>query len=138
LQEFNNGEDVIREELTMRKAILGMFVLALMMCMPVLAQQSDTDQGKMGHESMKGDKASTKPHHIKGTIGDDGKTFTSDKDKKSWTIQNPDAVKGHEGHHVIVNAEIYPDKNEIEVVSLKMASTSASKMKDDHKDQMKY
>jgi hypothetical protein len=29
----------------------------------------------------------------------DGTMFVSDKDSKSWTISNPDAVKGHEGHH---------------------------------------
>jgi hypothetical protein len=50
-----------------------------------------------------------------------GKTFTSDKDNKTWTIQNPEAVKGHEGHHVVLNAHVYPDKNEVHVMSLKMA-----------------
>ena len=36
---------------------------------------------------------------MKGTISQDGKTVVGD-DGKSWTIANPDAVKGHEGHHV--------------------------------------
>ena len=47
--------------------------------------------------------------------------FVSDKDSKSWTIVNPDAVKGHEGHHVILTAHVYADKSEVHVMSLKMA-----------------
>jgi hypothetical protein len=42
-------------------------------------------------------------------------------DGKSWTIINPDAVKGHEGHHVILTANFDADKKEVRVVSLKMA-----------------
>ena len=45
----------------------------------------------------------------------------SDKDSKSWTIINPETVKGHEGHHVILTANVDSDKNEVHVVSLKMA-----------------
>ena len=131
----------------MRKAISEALVLALMMCVPALAQyepqQNPTDQGSMSSGSMssgsmKADKSSAKLRHIKGTVGDDGTTFVSDKDKKSWTIQNPDVVKGHEGHHVVVNAHTDPDKNQIEIMSLKMASASASNMKHDDQGQMKY
>jgi hypothetical protein len=41
---------------------------------------------------------------VPGTISETGKTFVSERDGKSWTILNPDAVKGHEGHHVILTA----------------------------------
>ena len=53
--------------------------------------------------------------------------FVSDKDGKSWTINNPDAVKGHEGHHVTLQAHVDADKNEVHVVSLKMAKDSMQK-----------
>jgi hypothetical protein len=66
-------------------------------------------------------KSDTSVKSVMGKISDDGKTFTSDKDNKTWTIQNPDAVKGHEGHHVVLKAHVYPDKNEVHVMSLKMA-----------------
>jgi hypothetical protein len=46
--------------------------------------------------------------------------FVSDKDSKSWTINNPEAVKGHEGHHVTLTAQCNEDKNEVHVMSLKM------------------
>jgi hypothetical protein len=47
--------------------------------------------------------------------------FVSDKDSKSWTINNPEAVKGHEGHHVTLTAQCNTDKSEVHVMSLKMA-----------------
>jgi hypothetical protein len=75
-------------------------------------------QDTMNNDAMKADTA--KPAHIMGKISDDGKTFVSDKDGKSWTIENPDAVKGHEGHHVTLTAHVHADKNEVHVVSLKM------------------
>jgi hypothetical protein len=59
---------------------------------------------------------------IKGTIVADGDkiTFVADKDNKEWDIINPEAVKGHEGHHVQVSAHVYTDKNQIHVVSVRM------------------
>jgi pentapeptide MXKDX repeat protein len=77
-------------------------------------------QDTMNHDNMKSDAAS-KPIDVRGTISDDGKTFVSDKDSKSWTIINPDSVKGHEGHHVILTANVDADKSAVNVVSLKMA-----------------
>jgi hypothetical protein len=53
--------------------------------------------------------------------------FVNDKDGKSWAISNPDAVKGHEGHHVILLAQVEADKNAVHVVSLKMAKDSMAK-----------
>jgi lipid-binding SYLF domain-containing protein len=61
---------------------------------------------------------------VTGKISDDGTMFVSDKDSKSWTISNPDAVKGHEGHHVTLQADMDADKSEVHVESLKMAKDS--------------
>ena len=77
--------------------------------------------GSMSH----GKKAGHMSHHLKGKISDDGKSFTSDKDGKSWTIENPDAVKGHEGHDVKVRAHVDAANNSIHVTSLKMAGERA-------------
>jgi len=64
---------------------------------------------------------STKTTKVAGKLGADGKTFISDSDSKSWTVTNPDAVKGHEGHHVVLTATVDADTNQVNVVSLKMA-----------------
>jgi hypothetical protein len=64
---------------------------------------------------------------LKGTISDDGKSFTSDKDQSSWTIKNPDDVKGHEGHHVKVQAHVYPDDKSIHVMKVEMVKAKGKK-----------
>ena len=57
-----------------------------------------------------------------GTVKvDGGKTwFVADADQKPWEVINPEALKGHEGHHVQVSAHLYSDKNAIHVMSVKM------------------
>jgi hypothetical protein len=74
----------------------------------------------MQNGSMQTD-ASKKAVHVTGKISDDGQMFVSDKDSQTWTITNPDAVKGHEGHHVTLTAQVDADKSEVHVISLKMA-----------------
>jgi pentapeptide MXKDX repeat protein len=98
----------------MKKLTVILFALSLLMCSVAVAQDS------MKQDNMKAD-SSAKAVVVKGKISADGKSFVSDKDSKSWTISNPDAVKGHEGHHVALTAHVYADKGEVHVVSLKMA-----------------
>lgn len=88
-------------------------------------------QGDMKDDNMKSDhmKAMGKSVAVTGKISDDGMSFTSDKDGKSWTISNPDAVKGHEGHHVTLKGHPDADKGAIQVTSLKMAKDN---MKNDN------
>jgi hypothetical protein len=74
----------------------------------------------MAQDTMKAD-APKGTVDVVGKISADGKTFMGDKDMKNWTIINPEAVKGHEGHHVILTAHVYPDKMQVHVMSLKMA-----------------
>jgi hypothetical protein len=102
----------------MKKLMIVSFAMTLLMSVVVLAQYGaqQPDTGKSG--------TSMKAVSITGTISDDGKMFVSDKDGKSWTISNPDAVKGHEGHHVILQAQVDADKSQVHVMSLKMAKGS--------------
>jgi len=64
---------------------------------------------------------------IKGTVKAEGDklTFVSDSDQKSWEVMNPEALKGHEGHHVQVSAHVYADKDSIHVMSVKMLKQSS-------------
>lgn len=104
----------------MKKLMKIFFALSLLMSVVVVAQDT------MKQDTMRND-ASTKAVSVGGKISDDGKTFVSDKDGKSWTISNPEAVKGHEGHRVTLKAHVYADKNEVHVMSLKMAADSMKK-----------
>lgn len=100
----------------MRKLLTILFALSFFTSMALVAQ-----------DTMKQDATSAKATHITGKISDDGKTFTSDKDGKSFTINNPEAVKGHEGHHVALKAHVSADATSVDVVSLKMAGDNMKK-----------
>ena len=103
----------------MKKLLAILFALTLLTSLSLFAQDTTTQ------DSTKSD--TSKASHITGKISDDGKTFVSDKDGKSWTISNPDAVKGHEGHHVTLKANVSADGSAVNVVSLKMAGDSMKK-----------
>src|SRR5437016_7042124 len=116
----------------MKKLMLICFALALVMSLLALAQEA-TKPDEMKH-TMKAEKASAKAVSLTGKISADGKTFV-DKDNKSWTVSNPEALKGHEGHAVTLKVHEDAAKNEIHVVSVKMAK---GEMKEStKKDEMK-
>jgi hypothetical protein len=105
---------IARREINMKKLMTICFAAAILTFGVALAQDT------MKNDSMKAD-APKGTVDVAGKISADGKTFMGDKDMKSWTIVNPEAVKGHEGHHVILTAHVYPDKMQVHVMSLKMA-----------------
>lgn len=129
----------------MKRFVYMMFGLMLLASTLAFAQDSmkqgdDMKKDDMKSDSMKSDKMAKKTMTVTGTLSEDGKMFMSDKDQKNWTVANPDAVKGHEGHHVTVKAHVDADKNEINVVSLKMAKGAMKdtmKKDDMKKDDMK-
>jgi len=117
----------------MKKLMLISFALALVMSLLALAQEA-TKPGEMKQETPKGEKASPKAVSLAGKVSADGKTFV-DKDNKSWTLSNPEVLKGHEGHEVTLTGHVDAAKNEVHVVSVKMGK---AQMKDTtKKDEMK-
>jgi hypothetical protein len=117
----------------MKKLMLVSFALALVMSLLALAQETPKS-GAMKQETTKAEKMSGKAVTVSGTVGADGTTFI-DKDNKTWTVTNPEALKGHEGHEVTLTAHTDAAKNEVHVVSVKMGK---AKMKDTKKDETKY
>jgi len=97
--------------------LLFTFTVAFALAMPAFAQETQT-------KTETTTTTTTKLMTLHGTVSDDGKTFTNDKDQKAWTVRNPEALKGHEGHHVSVKAHVYADKGEIHVVSVRMVKAS--------------
>ena len=99
----------------MKKLLILVVALSVTFTVAAFAQDMSKDSGM----------AKTAPaplKNIKGTVKADGDklTFVSDKDQKSWDVFNPEALKGHEGHHVEVSAHVYADKGQIHVMSVKM------------------
>jgi pentapeptide MXKDX repeat protein len=124
----------------MRKLFVCSLALASMMSMAAMAQdtmkQDDSmKQDTMKSDTMKADKSDGKLKTVSGKVSDDDKTIT-DKSGKSWTVKNPEALKGHEGHDVVLKAHVYNSTNEVHVMSVKMAKSG---MKDDmKKDSMQH
>ena len=106
----------------MKKLIIILFAFGLLTSLSLAAQDT------MKRDNTKAS-TTTKAASLTGKISDDGKTFVSDKDGKSWSIDNPEAVKGHEGHHVTLKAHISADAGTVDVVSLKMAGDDMKNMK---------
>ena len=118
----------------MKRSILISFALALVTSLLVLAQET-AKPGEMKQDTMRAEKAPRKATSLSGKISADGKSFV-DKDNKSWTVTNPEALKGHEGHEVTVKAHADAAKNEIHVVSVKMGKDEMKETQ--KKDEMKY
>lgn len=117
----------------MKKLLLVSFALALAMSLLALAQES-AKPSAMNQETTKAEKISAKAVTVSGTVGADGTTFV-DKDNKTWTVKNPEVLKGHEGHEVTLKAHEDATKNEIHVVSVKMGK--AEMKESTKKDEMK-
>jgi hypothetical protein len=98
--------------------------LSLMAQEPASKDQSSSNDKKVQKAEKKEAKAAQKGKDMSltGWLRDQGgKTvFENDKDKQAWDISNPDAVKGHEGHHVKVRAKLDEANHSLTVDKLTM------------------
>jgi hypothetical protein len=69
---------------------------------------------------------------IMGTIQEDGDKLRFVTDQRAWNVDNPETLKGHEGHYVQAKAHVYPDKDSIYITEVKRPTASEIK-KDDMK-----
>lgn len=112
------------------KLVLSM-LLALALSLAVMAQsqgssgsQSDQSnqnnqatQGSQNSASSTGSSAQTQGK-MSGTVSKDAKSITSDQTNKTYSVNNPDALKGHEGQHVAVLVGVDPDTNTIHIIQV--------------------
>lgn len=97
-----------------------LLVAMLSLAIPLAFAQSAQPSGTSAHKEHKAKSENPPLKTIRGTISADGKTFTPDKGKDTWTLKNPEDVKGHEGHHVDLNAHVYKDTHELHVMKVTM------------------
>jgi cytoskeletal protein RodZ len=100
----------------MRKVMVLCFAFVLVLSMVAVAQDAAQPTSAKQDSAQSSAKADT----VSGKVSDDGKSIT-DKDGKSWTVSNPDSLKGHEGHEVTLKGDVDSSKNEVKVDSVKMA-----------------
>jgi hypothetical protein len=114
--------------------------LTLILALPVIAMAQDpASQSPSGSSASQPSASpsqsndtmgqSAKSGAVKGTVSQDGKTLVSD-DGKSWTIANPDAVKGHEGQRVELKGSADASTSQINVTSVKASKGDKGAKKD--------
>jgi len=134
----------------MKKIVSAGFVVFLtsVAALSVAAPQQQAQSDSMKHESMSQDNMSkdkmshemSKPKVLKGWVSDSecaahGEKKCSNKehvtqgaklvlvtdgDNKVWTIENPQTLADHQGHHVQVKATTDMDKGTVSVQEVKM------------------
>jgi hypothetical protein len=126
----------------MKKLLMSLVAVAVFLGTAAFAQDASQSSGggqssTMGAGAGTSDKAAGKEKApplktIKGTVKAEGDKvqFVSDKDSKTWDVVNPEALKGHEGHHVAVKAHVYADKDQIHVMDVKMLKGDKSAKSD--------
>jgi hypothetical protein len=106
------------------KPVIILFSLSLVVSLGAWAQTA-TNTSKKSSTTTTTTTTSAKVTNIVGTVSSTGKTFVADKTNKTWTIDNPDAVKAHEGHHVSLNAVENTATDTLHVNSAKMLKSQA-------------
>lgn len=124
----------------MKKIALTLLAVAF------LASMSMAKDDKAKSEKLTGWVSDAKCASAKGTMADhaacakkcieggEKAVFVTDKDKKVLAIDNQDAVKGHEGHHVNVSGKVTGDS--IHIDKLTMAKEKGDDAKADKKTGM--
>ena len=104
------------------------FLLALLLCFSagiVAAAQDPLIPAPQKHQA-----PGIQPTSMTGTVSEHGEKFRFVTDQRAWKVDNPETLKGHEGHYVRVNAHIYADKDSIHITEVKMPTASESRKND--------
>ena len=133
----------------MKKLMMFLMAMCLMLSMSASAKDDKKDAKKdMGKEvsvsgivtdsmcAKMGDKAKMKDAACVKKCADSGMALVNDADGKVWTIENADAVKGHEGHHVKVSGHPNAEKGSIHIMTVAMLTDKDDMGK--HKGEMKH
>ncbi len=67
---------------------------------------------------------------IMGTVQEDGDKLRFVTEQRAWKVDNPEILKGHEGHYVHAAAYIYPDKNLIHIIEVKIPTVRETREAD--------
>ena len=67
---------------------------------------------------------------IMGTVQEDGEKLRFVTEQRVWKVDNPELLKGHEGHYVHAAAYIYPDKDMIHIIEVKIPTAHESREAD--------
>jgi cytoskeletal protein RodZ len=102
----------------MKKLMLGFLALTLALWV-VAGTQASAQSGNQQNQTDQ-NQASSKSGEMSGNVSSNGETFTNDKDSKDYKVDNPDALKGHEGQHVAIIVHVVPDTGVIHIMQVEV------------------
>jgi len=111
----------------MKKIMFGIFALTLALCVAAsvqaFAHQSGSQQDQNyanQHQNDSNQNNAKSNQNMSGSVSSNGKSFTNDKDNKNYKVDNPAALKGHEGQHVAVIVHVDPDTGFIHIMQVEV------------------
>jgi hypothetical protein len=81
------------------------------------SQQSQSDQNQANSQTQTSAKTGQN-QNMSGNVSANGKKFVSDKNNKSYKVDNPDALKGHENQHVAIIVHVDPDTGDLHIMQV--------------------
>lgn len=93
----------------MKRSILAVLVFAVICTAGAVAQDQHDQQAQSSHR--------VRNTNVTGYVRKDGDNYVveDDKDKQRYRVQNSEAVREHEGHHVKIKAKLHEDDRSLEV-----------------------
>ncbi len=108
----------------MRKpALLSM--VAFLMLAPLGVSAGQDGAVTQPRASLDAAKAAKKTIGITGTVSEDGRTITAEKDGRVWSVSNPEALNGIAERRVKVRARVELAASQIEIVSISVIAEEA-------------
>src|SRR5271169_2828093 len=99
----------------------SLVLLAVALLMPIVAAAQHSSKAAEAKPPVSNTSiVARKAVSISGHISLDGKTLVSEEND-IWSVANPKVLAGHEGQQVSVKCQVFSDKNEIHVFSVKPA-----------------
>jgi len=110
-----------------RRTAVSLFVVALTWSFALAQEQ--VKPGSTNRDHAETWTASTKALSVSGKVSSDGTRFITDIDTE-WAINNSDSLKGSEGRLVTIKCYVDPDRNRIQVLSVKKDAQYTAKYGD--------
>ena len=111
----------------MKKLLVVLLMLTLVLVLAAAAKEGTAVNGWVTDAKcgVKGTSAAHEACAKKCIAAGEKVAFVPDGTQDVLIVDNPDSLKGHEGHHVTVTGNISKDKKTIHVDSVKMLSGSS-------------
>ena len=112
----------------MKKMMFVPIAVALLLCASAAAQQNSRS-GEVRTQNTETATIGKRAVTLSGRITNDGKTFVS-VDQDQWTVSNPDALAGQQGHSISVKCQLSTDQTSIHVLSVNSDGTKYTGIQD--------